>query len=91
MSMALRDIIPLMELIKEMRERKFDIVNTQPYVYVCKVLRIILVHLNLPEFYDSVHAPTPSISMCAITIFVSMSGAMLGFTGTRHVFTGSQK
>eukprot|EP00804_Cyclotella_cryptica_P009459 CCRYP_017777-RA/>CCRYP_017777-RA protein AED:0.38 eAED:0.39 QI:0/-1/0/1/-1/0/1/0/98 len=25
-----------MKLIKEMRERKFDIVNTQPYVY-CKV------------------------------------------------------
>ena len=36
MSMALRDVIPLMELIKEMRERKFEIVNTQPYVY-CKV------------------------------------------------------
>ncbi|KAL7483041.1 hypothetical protein ACHAW6_008690 [Cyclotella cf. meneghiniana] len=35
-SMALRDVIPLMELIQEMRERKFDIVNTQPYVY-CKV------------------------------------------------------
>jgi hypothetical protein len=36
MSMALRDVIPLMELVKEMRERKFEIVNTQPYVY-CKV------------------------------------------------------
>jgi hypothetical protein len=36
MSMALRDVIPLMELIQEMRERKFDIINTQPYVY-CKV------------------------------------------------------
>jgi hypothetical protein len=36
MSMALRDVIPLIELIKEMRERKFEIVNTQPYVY-CKV------------------------------------------------------
>jgi hypothetical protein len=35
-SMALHDVIPLMELIKEMRERKFDIVNMQPYVY-CKV------------------------------------------------------
>ena len=33
MSMALRDVIPLMELIKEMREHKFDIVNMQPYVY----------------------------------------------------------
>jgi hypothetical protein len=36
MSMALRDVIPLMELIKEMQERKFDIINSQPYVY-CKV------------------------------------------------------
>ncbi|KAL7475305.1 LOW QUALITY PROTEIN: hypothetical protein ACHAW6_001227 [Cyclotella cf. meneghiniana] len=36
MSMALYDVIPLMELIKKMRERKFDIINTQPYVY-CKV------------------------------------------------------
>ena len=36
MSMALCDVIPLMELIKEMRKRKFDIVNMQPYVY-CKV------------------------------------------------------
>ena len=32
-SMALRDAIPLMELIKEMQERKFDIANSQPYVY----------------------------------------------------------
>ena len=36
MSMALHDVIPLMELIKEMREHKFKIVNTQPYIY-CKV------------------------------------------------------
>ncbi|KAL7474665.1 hypothetical protein ACHAW6_000627, partial [Cyclotella cf. meneghiniana] len=36
MSMALRDVIPLMELNKEIRENKFDIVNMQPYVY-CKV------------------------------------------------------
>ena len=36
MSMALGDVIPLMELIKEMRDHKFDIVNMQPYVY-CKV------------------------------------------------------
>ena len=38
MSMALRDVIPLMELIQEMRERKFAIINTQPYVY-CKVFK----------------------------------------------------
>ncbi|KAL7474997.1 hypothetical protein ACHAW6_000933 [Cyclotella cf. meneghiniana] len=36
MSMALHDIIPLMELINETRECKFDIVNMQPNIY-CKV------------------------------------------------------
>ena len=36
MSMAFCDVIPLMELIKQMRERKFDIINMQPYIY-CKV------------------------------------------------------
>ncbi len=36
MSMALCDVISLMELIKEMRERKFNVINIQPYVY-CKV------------------------------------------------------
>jgi hypothetical protein len=36
MSMALCDVIPLMELLKEMQELKFDIANSQPYVY-CKV------------------------------------------------------
>ncbi|KAL7474333.1 hypothetical protein ACHAW6_000309 [Cyclotella cf. meneghiniana] len=37
MSMALRDVIRLMELIKEMGGPKFDIVNMQPYQY-CKVV-----------------------------------------------------
>ena len=32
-SMALHDVILLLELIKEMRERKFDVVNSQPYMY----------------------------------------------------------
>jgi hypothetical protein len=36
MSMALGDIIPLIKLIKEVREHKFAIVNMQPYVY-CKI------------------------------------------------------
>ncbi|KAL7474813.1 hypothetical protein ACHAW6_000767 [Cyclotella cf. meneghiniana] len=36
MSMALCDVFLVMELIKEMREHKFDIVNMQPCVY-CKV------------------------------------------------------
>ena len=36
LSMALCDVIPLMELIKEMRDCKFDILHMQSYVY-CKV------------------------------------------------------
>eukprot|EP00804_Cyclotella_cryptica_P023589 CCRYP_011926-RA/>CCRYP_011926-RA protein AED:0.24 eAED:0.24 QI:0/-1/0/1/-1/1/1/0/157 len=36
MPMAFRDVIPLMELIKEMRERKFEIVNNAAPRY-CKV------------------------------------------------------
>ena len=36
MSMALCDIIPIMELLREMRERNIEIVNAQPYIY-CKV------------------------------------------------------
>ncbi|KAL7486134.1 hypothetical protein ACHAW6_011728 [Cyclotella cf. meneghiniana] len=38
MSMSVCDVIPLMDLIKEMREHKFDIVKMQPYVY-CKVFK----------------------------------------------------
>jgi hypothetical protein len=34
--MALQEVTPLLEFIKEMREHKFDIVNMQPYMY-CKV------------------------------------------------------
>eukprot|EP00804_Cyclotella_cryptica_P007904 CCRYP_001442-RA/>CCRYP_001442-RA protein AED:0.07 eAED:0.07 QI:0/0/0/1/0/0/4/0/268 len=34
MSMALRDGIPLMDLIKKMREHKFGIVNKQPYGFL---------------------------------------------------------
>ncbi|KAL7478000.1 hypothetical protein ACHAW6_005007 [Cyclotella cf. meneghiniana] len=36
MSMALLDVIPLMELIKEMRDWQFDDINMQLYVY-CKI------------------------------------------------------
>ena len=70
MSMALHNVVPLMELIKEMRECKCDIANMQPYVH-CKVFEDNLAPLNLPDFQDSVHAP--SILMCVTIIFVSMS------------------
>ena len=36
MSMALRDVIPIMSLVQEMRERHFKVICTEPYVY-CKV------------------------------------------------------
>ena len=36
MSMALRDVIPIMSLVQEMRERDFKVICTEPYVY-CKV------------------------------------------------------
>jgi hypothetical protein len=36
MSMALRDVIPIMDLIKEMKERNSPVICTKPYVY-CKV------------------------------------------------------
>jgi len=37
MSQALRDIIPVMNLLQEMRERNFKVVCIKPYVY-CKVI-----------------------------------------------------
>ncbi len=36
MSMALRDVIPIMELLEELKHRKFKVISTEPHVY-CKV------------------------------------------------------
>jgi hypothetical protein len=36
MSQSLRDVIPIMGLLQEMRERNFIVLCTEPYVY-CKV------------------------------------------------------
>jgi hypothetical protein len=36
MSMALRDVIPIMALVHEMKEHNFDVICTQPHIY-CKV------------------------------------------------------
>jgi hypothetical protein len=33
MSMALRDVIPVMDLIAEIKDRGFQVICTQPYVY----------------------------------------------------------
>eukprot|EP00804_Cyclotella_cryptica_P016390 CCRYP_004646-RB/>CCRYP_004646-RB protein AED:0.25 eAED:0.25 QI:0/-1/0/1/-1/0/1/0/202 len=62
MSMALRDVIPLMELIKEMREHKFDIVNTQPYMY-CKVFEDNSGALELARL-PRLHPRTKHINVC---------------------------
>jgi hypothetical protein len=37
MSQALRDVIPVMNLLQEMREQDFQVICNEPYVY-CKVL-----------------------------------------------------
>ncbi len=36
MSQALRDVIPVMNLLQEMREREFQVICNEPYVY-CEV------------------------------------------------------
>ncbi len=36
MSMALQDVIPIMDLIKEMKEKQIPVICTKPYMY-CKV------------------------------------------------------
>ncbi len=36
MLQALRDVIPVMNLLQEMREREFQVICNEPYVY-CKV------------------------------------------------------
>ena len=46
MSQALRDGIPIMGLLQEMRERKFQVICTKPYVY-CKVFKDNLGALKL--------------------------------------------
>jgi hypothetical protein len=38
MSMALHDVIPIMDLMNEIRERNFKVICTQPTVY-CKVFK----------------------------------------------------
>ncbi|KAL7480291.1 hypothetical protein ACHAW6_005987 [Cyclotella cf. meneghiniana] len=62
MSMALRDVIPLMERIQEMRGHKFDIVNTQPYVY-CKVFEDNSGTLEL-AWLPRLHPCTKHINVC---------------------------
>ncbi|KAL7475484.1 hypothetical protein ACHAW6_001396, partial [Cyclotella cf. meneghiniana] len=62
MSMVLREVITLMELIKEMRERKFNIVNTKPYMY-CKVFEDNSGALELARL-PKLHPCTKHINVC---------------------------
>jgi hypothetical protein len=68
--MSLRDVIPIMELIKEMKERNIPVICTKPYVY-CKVFEDnsgALELARLPKF-----ALAPSTSTFATITFESMS------------------
>jgi hypothetical protein len=70
MSMAFCDAIPLKELIKEIHERKFDITNSQSYVY-CKVFEDNSGALELARLPRL--RPRTSISKCATITFESTS------------------
>ncbi|KAL7475208.1 hypothetical protein ACHAW6_001132, partial [Cyclotella cf. meneghiniana] len=62
MPMALHDVIPLMELIKEMREHKFDIAINLPYMY-CKVFEDNSSALELARLLR-LHPCTMQINVC---------------------------
>jgi hypothetical protein len=40
MSMALQDVIPVMNLIKEMREENILVICTKPYIY-CELIQAL--------------------------------------------------
>jgi hypothetical protein len=54
MSQELGDVIPIIDLLQEMREQDFKVICTEPYVY-CKVFEHILGTLELarlPKLYQ---------------------------------------
>jgi hypothetical protein len=69
MSQALRDVIPIMGLLQEMRERDFKVLCTKPYVY-CKVFEDNSGTLNWQGFPS--FALEPSTSTYATIIFANM-------------------
>ncbi len=62
MSQALRDVIPIMNLLQEMRERNFKVVCIEPYVY-CKVFEDIAGALELAKL-PKLHPKTKHINDC---------------------------
>jgi hypothetical protein len=70
MSMSFRDVIPIMELIKEMKEHNIPVICTN-LMSIARYLKITPEPLSLPDFLS--FALAPSTSTCATIIFASMS------------------
>ena len=62
LSMALQDIIPIMELMNEFRERNFRVICTQPSVY-CKVIEDYFCALELASL-PKLRPRTKHINVC---------------------------
>ncbi len=62
MSMALIDVIPVMDLIAEVKDRGFQVICTQPYVY-CKVFEDNSGALELAPL-PKLHPQTKHINVC---------------------------
>jgi hypothetical protein len=72
LSQALRDVIPVMNLLQEMRERKFQVICNEPYD-TARYLRITLAHWNSLGFPSYVQEPSTTLMyMFAFIIFASM-------------------
>ena len=69
MFMALRDVIPIMNLLDELRAKDFQVVCTN-LTSIAKSLKTIQVLWSMHAF--PIYVQGPSISMYAIIIFVNM-------------------
>jgi hypothetical protein len=57
MSQSLRDVLPIMFLVNEIKTCGFTVISTIPNVF-CMSLRTTQVHLNLPDCQNSVLKPS---------------------------------
>ncbi len=62
MSMALRNIIPIMDLIDKIKDKGFQVICTQPYVY-CKVFEDNSCELELAHL-PKLHPKMRHINFC---------------------------
>ena len=62
MSQALRDVIPVLNLIHEMKEKGFQVICAQPSIY-CKVFEDNTGALELAQL-PKLHPRTKHISVC---------------------------